>query len=56
MVVMVLKMKLFTFMNRVFILVYLDYYMNTIDDMQNEIDYVNHYNVFVYNHDFLKDS
>ena len=54
MVAMVLKMKLFTFMNRVFILVYLDYYINTIDDMQNEMDYLNHYNEFEFNHDFLK--
>ena len=36
MVAMVLKMKLFTFMNRVLILEYLGYYMNTIGDMQNE--------------------
>ena len=31
--------------------VYLDYYMNTIDDMQNEMDFYSHYNEFVYNHD-----
>ena len=23
-----------------------DYYMNTIDDMQNEMDYLSHYNEF----------
>ena len=26
--------------------------MNTIDDMQNEMDCLYHYNEFVYNHDF----
>ena len=52
MVAMVLKMKLFTFVNRVFILVYLDYYMNTIDDKQNEKDFYDYYNEFVYDHDF----
>ena len=36
--------------------VYLDYDMNTIDDMQNEMDYAHHYNEFRYNQDFLKDS
>ena len=30
--------------------------MNTIDDKHNENDYLNHYNVFEYNHDFLRDS
>ena len=39
----------------VFMYVYLDYYMNTIVDMQNEKDYLYHYNEFVYNQDFLKD-
>ena len=28
--------------------------MNTIDDMQNEKDYLYHYNEFEYNHDFVK--
>ena len=28
--------------------------MNTIDDMQNEKYFYNHYNEFEYNHDFLK--
>ena len=28
--------------------------MNTIDDMQNEMDFYSHYNEFEYNHDFLK--
>ena len=36
----------------VFIYVYLDYYIYTINDMKNEMDYLNHYNVSVYNHDF----
>ena len=27
--------------------------MNTIDDMQNGMDYLYHYNVIEYNHDFL---
>ena len=54
MVAMVLKMKLFTFMNRVFILVYQDCYMKTIGDMQNEMCFYDHYNEFEYNHDFLK--
>ena len=30
--------------------------MNTIDDMQNEMDFYDYYNVFEYNHDFLKYS
>ena len=34
--------------------VYLDCYVYTIDDMQNETDYLSHYNEFEYNHDFLK--
>ena len=29
------------------------FYMNTIDDMQNEGDFFYHYNDFVYNHDFF---
>ena len=29
--------------------------MNTIDDKQNEMYFYDHYNVFEYNHDFLKD-
>ena len=29
-----------------------DYYMNTIDDMQNERDFFYHCNEFEYNHDF----
>ena len=29
--------------------------MNTIDDMQNEKYFYDHYNEFEYNHDFLKD-
>ena len=29
--------------------------MNTIDDMQNEKDYLYHYKMFEYTHDFLKD-
>ena len=28
--------------------------MNTTGDMQNEKDYLYHYNEFEYNHDFLK--
>ena len=28
--------------------------MNTIGDMQNEMDFYDHYNEFEYNHDFLK--
>ena len=28
--------------------------MNTIGDMQNEMDYLYHYNEFEYNHDFEK--
>ena len=27
--------------------------MKTIGDMQNEMDFYGHYNVFEYNHDFL---
>ena len=27
--------------------------MKTIDDMQNEMDFYDHYNEFEYNHDFL---
>ena len=57
MVAMDLKMKLFTFMNRVFMLVfiyvYLDYYIKTIDDMQNGMDFDDHYNEFEYNHDYV---
>ena len=34
--------------------VYLDCYIYTIGDMQNEKDYLNHCNDFEYNHDFLK--
>ena len=30
--------------------------MNTIGDMQNEMDFYSQYNEFEYNHDFLKDS
>ena len=30
-----------------------DYYMNTVYDMQNEKDLFCHYNVFEYNHHFL---
>ena len=51
---MVLKMKLFTFMNKVFILEYLDYYMNTSGDMQNEKYFYDHYKKFEYNHDYVK--
>ena len=29
--------------------VYLDCYVYTIDDMQNEMNYLNHYNEFEYN-------
>ena len=29
--------------------------MNTVVDMRNENDYEIYYNVFEYNHDFLKD-
>ena len=29
-----------------------DYYMNTIGDMQNEMDFSYHCNEFEYNHDF----
>ena len=28
--------------------------MNTIDDMQNEMDFYDHCNEFEYNHDFVK--
>ena len=28
--------------------------MNTIDDMQNEMDFYDHCNEFVYSHNFLK--
>ena len=28
--------------------------MNTIGDMQNEMDFYDHYNEFEYNHDYLK--
>ena len=28
--------------------------MNTIDDMQNEMEYLYHYNEFEYNHDYEK--
>ena len=28
--------------------------MNTIGDMQNEMDYTHHYNEFEYNHDYVK--
>ena len=34
--------------------VYLDYYMDTIDDMQNEKSFYSHYNVFEYIHDYEK--
>ena len=30
-----------------------DYYKNTIGDMQNEKDFYSHYNDFEYNHDFV---
>ena len=36
--------------------VYLDCYIKTTDDKQNEKDCLYHYNVFRYNQDFLKDS
>ena len=29
-------------------------HVNTIDDMQNEMDFYDHCNEFEYNHDFLK--
>ena len=29
--------------------------MKTIDDMQNEMDFCDHYKMFEYNQDFLKD-
>ena len=32
----------------------MDYYMNTIDDMRNEMDFYGHYKMFEYNHDFEK--
>ena len=32
----------------------MDYYKNTIGDMQNEMDYLNYYNVFGYFRDFVK--
>ena len=31
----------------------MDCYKNTIGDMQNEMDFYGHYNMFEYNHDFL---
>ena len=31
-----------------------DCYMNTIDDMQNEMDFYDYYNEIENNHDFLK--
>ena len=34
--------------------VYLDYYMNTISDMLNEMDVYSHCNEFEYNHYFVK--
>ena len=34
--------------------VYLDYYKNTIDDMQNEKYFYDYYSAFVYNHDYEK--
>ena len=38
---------------RVIILYYnVEYYKNTIDDMQNEMDFFSHCNMFEYNHDF----
>ena len=36
------------------ILVIIFYYMNTIGDMRNEMDFYDHYNEFVYNHDYVK--
>ena len=30
-----------------------DYYTNTIGDMQNEMDFYGHCNEFEYNHDFV---
>ena len=38
-----------------FIYVHPEYYIYTIDGMQNEMDFYSHYNDFEYNHDFLKD-
>ena len=29
-------------------------YMNTIGDMRNEMDFYGHYNMFEYNHDYVK--
>ena len=33
---------------------YLEYYMKTTGDMQNEIYFYGHCNEFEYNHDFVK--
>ena len=33
---------------------FVDYYKNTIDGMQNEMDFFGRYKKFVYNHDFEK--
>ena len=30
-----------------------NYYMNTIDDMQNEMDFYGYYNEFEYNHNLV---
>ena len=38
-----------------FMWVYLGFYIHTIGDMQNEKDYLYHYKMFEYTHDFLKD-
>ena len=37
-----------------FMYVYLDHYINTIDNMQNEKYFYDHCNEFEYNHDFEK--
>ena len=39
---------------KLFMYVYLDCYIYTIDDIRNGMNYANHYNVFEYNYDFLK--
>ena len=38
----------------VYVFKIVDCYMNIIGDMQNEMDYLNHYNEFEYKHDFVK--
>ena len=45
---------IFTFIRVIIPYHIVDYYMNTIDDKQNEKDFFYHCKKFEYNHDFVK--